>query len=99
MASESIKRKFKNRHKCWKKLPKIRKLIYDDDVWAITGKHNGKHSDKSEWQDEHHNKGFSYYTKIQRQNKDEEAQKEAEEAMSDVEEKTEDSPDLQGNSI
>ena len=99
MASEAIKRKFKNRHKCWKKLPKIRKLIYDDDVWAITGKHNGKHSDKSEWQDEHHNKGLSYYTKIQRQNKDDEAQKEAKEAISDMEEKTEDSPDLQGNSI
>lgn len=99
MASEAIKRKFKNRHKCWKKMPKIRKLIYDDDIWAITCKHSGKHSDKSEWQDEHHNKGFSYYTKIQRQNKDEDAQKEAEEAMSDLEEKTEDSPDLQGNSI
>jgi len=66
MASESIKRKFKNRHKCWKKMPKIRKLILDDDIWAITCKHSGKHSDKSGWQDEHHNKGFSYYTKIQR---------------------------------
>ena len=68
MASESIKRKFKNRHKCWKKMPRIRQLIYDDDIWAITCKHSGKHSDKSEWQDEHHNKGFSYYTKIQRKN-------------------------------
>lgn len=67
MASESIKRKFKNRHKCWKKMPKIRKLILDDEYVAIMGKYNGKHSDKSEWQDEHHNKGFSYYTKIQRQ--------------------------------
>ena len=43
-------------------------MIYDDDIWAITCKHSGKHSDKSEWQDEHHNKGFSYYTKIQRKN-------------------------------
>jgi len=62
MASESVKRKYKNRHKCFKKMPKIRQLILDDDIWAITC----KHSVKSEWQNEHHNKGFSYYTKIQR---------------------------------
>lgn len=39
MASESIKRKYKNRHKCFKKMPKIRQLILDDDIWAITCKH------------------------------------------------------------
>lgn len=66
MASESVKRKYKNRHKCFKKMPKIRQLILDDDIWAITCKHSGKHSVKSEWQNEHHNEGFSYYTKIQR---------------------------------
>ncbi len=81
MASEAIKRKFKNRHKCWKKMPKIRKLIFDDDIWAITCKHSGKHSDKSEWQDEHHNKGFSYYTKIQRQNKNNAVKKELNEYL------------------
>lgn len=81
MASESIKRKFKNRHKCWKKMPKIRKLIYDDAIWAITGKYSGKHSDKSEWQDEHHNKGFSYYSKIQRHNIKNAAKKELNESL------------------
>ena len=67
MSSESIKRKYKNRHKCWKKMPRIRQLILDDEFMSITNKYNGVHSVKSEWQNEHHNKGFSYYTKIQRQ--------------------------------
>ena len=85
MASEAIKRKFKNRHKCWKKMPKIRQLMLDDDIWAITCKHSGKHSDKSEWQDEHHNKGFSYYTKIQRQNKNDAVKEEVKEYLNNKE--------------